>query len=135
VEPLAIPNRCIWCCSSGPNVAFDESHVLPNCIGNDKQHVLPRGIVCVPCNNYFGSQVEPSLLRDPVFHTIAVFLSVVDPDDMNVFRNKIFDIEHPSTTQINRILNLHSHVQSDQIKVDVKYAISAELSKTYNQTI
>ena len=115
MEPLPIPNRCIWCCRPLAEVSFDESHVLPNCIGNDNQHVLPPGIVCKPCNGYFGTQVEPALLKDPVFHVIAVFLQVVDPDDMNVFRAKLFDNEHPPVGRPTRTLNLHSHVRASDL--------------------
>jgi hypothetical protein len=79
-----IPNRCIWCHKSAPDVSFDESHVFPECVGNHGQQVLPPGIVCKSCNGYFGSKIEPVFLADPIFHAIAVTLSLVDPRLLHV---------------------------------------------------
>ena len=84
----SIPFRCVWCLRQAPDVAFNVSHVLPECVGI-KGHILPLGFVCEGCNSYFGQKVEPILLDDPLLHTIAVFLSLVDPDERKsaVLRN------------------------------------------------
>lgn len=133
MEPLPIPNRCIWCLKTAPEATFDKSHVLPSCVGNHYQQVLPPGIVCKKCNGFFGSQVEPALLADPIFHVIAVFLAAVDPDDMNVFRNKIFDSEHPPVEQPVRSLYIHPKISSADITMAVKYSIEGKLAKTYKE--
>ncbi len=91
---LPVPNICIWCHHKPPEISFNLNHVLPECVGNENQHTLPPGIVCSSCNSYFGTKVEPVLLDDPIFHVIAVVLSLVDPDDMNVFRATLFDTTH-----------------------------------------
>jgi hypothetical protein len=112
-------------------VNFDESHVLPECVGN-QQKVLPSGIVCKPCNQYFGAKVEPALLADPLFHAIAVFLQVVDPGDMNVFRERMFDAAHPAVGKVNRRLDLNANIKDQSIGIDVSNTVSGRLEKTYN---
>jgi hypothetical protein len=113
-------------------VDFDESHVLPECVGNQQQ-VLPSGIVCKPCNQYFGAKVEPVLLADPFFHVIAVFLQVVDPDDMNAFRERLFDVAHPAIGKVNRKLDLNATIKDQTVGIDISYAVSGRLEKAYEQ--
>ena len=52
--------NCIFCkCDSSSSVSVE--HIIPESLGN-KEHVLPRGIVCDKCNNYFARKVEKPLL-------------------------------------------------------------------------
>lgn len=57
--------QCIFCkgCS-------DESksveHIIPESLGN-KDYVLPKGVVCDKCNNYFATNIEKKLLEMPYF--------------------------------------------------------------------
>ena len=126
------PDRCIWCLREPPVVTFDLSHVLPECVGNKYQHVLPRGVVCKECNAYFGAKIEPVLLDDPLFHVIAVFLAVVDPDDMNAFRSRIFDATHPPVNPPVRSLNLKTHLKEKGMTLDVSYSIQGQLNRQYS---
>jgi hypothetical protein len=131
VQP--IPNRCIWCLRSGANIQFNISHIVPNCVGNVNEHILPPGIVCTQCNSYFGSKVEPKLLADPPFHIIAVALGLVDPDDMQRFRERIFDADHPSDGRVlNDIkLKIDIHGASGQIQTDVEYTVKGCMTRVY----
>src|SRR6266568_6357120 len=133
VQTLAAPNCCIWCRKPSSDVDFDESHVLPECVGNRHQQVLPSGIVCKPCNQYFGAKIEPVLLADPIFHVIAVFLQVVDPDDMNVFRERVFDVAHPATGKVNRNLGLNATIKDQTLGIDISHTMSGRLEKNYEQ--
>jgi hypothetical protein len=132
---LPIPNRCIWCHGVPPKVSFDISHVLPECVGNENQQVLPKGIVCRDCNNYFGTKIEPILLDDPFFHVIAVVLGLVDPDDMNVFRNRVFDDSHKPLSPPNSSLSVHATVSKNELTLDVAYTIQGKMGKTYTPRI
>jgi len=88
---MGTAHRCIWCKRMSPEVQFNSlSHVLPEAVGNTKW-ILPRGTVCDPCNQYFGSKIEPGLLDDPLFHVRAVVVGLIDPGDMDAFRSKVFD--------------------------------------------
>lgn len=61
-------SRCIFCrsCTRG---TVSEEHVIPESLGN-VSHVLPPGIVCDKCNNYFASKVEKPVLNSPRFRVI-----------------------------------------------------------------
>ena len=75
----SIPYKCIWCLENSSKSTFtSESHVLPECVGNERQQVLPRGIVCDKCNQYFGNKVEPTLIDDPIFKMVAGILLLRD---------------------------------------------------------
>jgi hypothetical protein len=128
-----IPFRCIWCLKRAPDVTFNTSHVLPEYVGNVGQQVLPAGIVCAGCNSYFGQKVEPVLLDDPLFHAIAVFLSLVDPEDMNVFRDKIFDSTHQPREPPERDLKLNVDLRQAEFTVDIACTIKGKLTKGYTK--
>ena len=128
---ISIPNRCIWCHGKPPEARFDTSHVLPECVGNKNQQILPKGIVCKQCNNYFGTKVEPALLQDPLFHVIAVFLRLVDPKDMNEFRDLVFDTEHPPVGNVERKLHCDMSISPKNMSLNVRYSIEGGIGKTY----
>ena len=134
VVPLPIPHRCIWCLRQGQDVPFDLSHVVPECAGNDSQ-VLPEGLVCRGCNNYFGTKVEPVLLADPIFHLNAVVLRMVDPGDMHVFRDKVFDDNHPPVEPIvrNIAINAELGLRSGEMIVEVDYQLRGRLVCKYDR--
>jgi len=132
LPPLPVPNKCIWCLREVPQIDFDESHVLPECTGNQQQ-ILPKGIICVGCNNYFGSKIEPALLDDPLFHMRAVLLQLVDPGDMNAFRDRIFDATHQPAKPVNRVMNVHANIKDGgfDFTMEVTYSIQGTHSRTY----
>ena len=52
--------RCIFCkCVSDASCSVE--HIIPESLGNT-EHLLPRGVVCDSCNNYFARKVEGPLL-------------------------------------------------------------------------
>jgi hypothetical protein len=131
--PLPLPNRCIWCKRQEPEISFDVSHVLPECIGNAHQHILPAGVVCKRCNNYFGSKVEPALLNDPMFHAIAVVLGLRDADDMERFREKIFDSTHQPDQPPKKEFVLRGKIlgQERSISAEISYSLKGSLTRTF----
>lgn len=60
--------RCIFC-----RLPSDQSrsieHIIPESLGNTS-HVLPRGVVCDSCNNYFAHQVEKPFLELPAIEVL-----------------------------------------------------------------
>lgn len=62
--------HCIFCHSSG--VQFNSvEHIVPESLGNiSGRHVLPKGIVCDPCNNYFSRSVEAPILNHISFQNL-----------------------------------------------------------------
>jgi HNH endonuclease len=57
--------RCIFCKSDSTKSRSIE-HIIPESLGNI-EHILPRGVVCDTCNNYFARKVEGPLLETPWF--------------------------------------------------------------------
>ena len=56
---------CIFCKQDSHNSASIE-HIIPESLGNTR-HVLPQGVVCDKCNNYFAREVEKPLLISQYF--------------------------------------------------------------------
>jgi hypothetical protein len=44
-------------------------HIIPEALGNI-EHVLPVGVVCDTCNNYFARKIEGPLLETPWFQHV-----------------------------------------------------------------
>ena len=130
LEKILLGRICIWC--KGSTAESDLSHVVPECFGNDDAHVLAKGIVCKACNNYFGTQVEPALIDDPLVHAVCVASRIVDPGDANVFRDRMFDHRHKTETPVERNLALHAKYGTDHFYADVSYSIAGKVRLEYN---
>ncbi|MCB8748300.1 HNH endonuclease [Rhodoferax sp. U2-2l] len=55
--------RCLFCKQDSSGSKSVE-HVVPESLWNT-QHILPRGVVCDSCNNYFARKVEKPFLDSP----------------------------------------------------------------------
>jgi hypothetical protein len=60
--------RCIFCKENSQESRSVE-HIIPESLGNS-EHVLPRGVVCDTCNNYFARKVEGPLLETAWFRHV-----------------------------------------------------------------
>jgi hypothetical protein len=60
--------RCIFCKTSSQGSRSVE-HIIPEALGNT-EHVLPRGVVCDRCNNYFAIKIEQPLLESIHFKNL-----------------------------------------------------------------
>lgn len=58
--------QCIFCKSDSTNSRSVE-HIIPESLGN-YDHILPAGIVCDKCNNYFAIKIEKPLLESNYFY-------------------------------------------------------------------
>jgi len=56
--------RCLFCKEDSTSSRSVE-HIMPEALGN-QEIVLPRGIVCDACNNYFATKVEKRFLELPL---------------------------------------------------------------------
>lgn len=65
---LGVNMRCIFCKINSSDSKSVE-HILPESLGNS-MHVLPKGIVCDKCNNYFSRKVERLVLENLYFRTL-----------------------------------------------------------------
>jgi hypothetical protein len=55
--------RCLFC-KQNSDESKSVEHIVPESIGNIKQ-ILPPGVVCDACNNYFAREVEKPFLESP----------------------------------------------------------------------
>ena len=60
--------RCIFCKRDSSRSKSIE-HIIPESLGN-KEHILPVGVVCDDCNNYFSNHVEGPLLNTDFFRDV-----------------------------------------------------------------
>lgn len=60
--------KCIFCKNCSDSSTSVE-HIIPETLGNTK-NILPKGIVCDTCNNYFSRKVEAPVLNHPYFRTL-----------------------------------------------------------------
>src|SRR5262249_12994746 len=56
-------------CKSDSTRSCSVEHIIPEALGNI-EYVLPRGMVCDTCNNYFARKVEGPLLETPWFRHV-----------------------------------------------------------------
>lgn len=59
---------CIFCLEDASESVSVE-HIIPESLGN-ADHMLPRGVVCDACNNYFSRKIEKPLLDSGVFRLL-----------------------------------------------------------------
>jgi hypothetical protein len=66
--------RCIFC--KGPSDASRSvEHIVPESLGN-KSNILPRGVVCDACNNYFARKIEEPFLREGALRALRFHQAV-----------------------------------------------------------
>jgi hypothetical protein len=66
--------RCIFC-KQDSSTSRSVEHVMPESIGS-KKRVLPRGMVCDKCNNYFARKVEEPVLSHPSMRNVRAWYQV-----------------------------------------------------------
>lgn len=70
-----VPNvRCIFCRQDSLSSRSVE-HIMPESIGS-KKRVLPAGVVCDKCNNYFARKVEGPILDHPSMRNLRAWYQV-----------------------------------------------------------
>jgi HNH endonuclease len=60
--------RCIFC-KNDSSKSKSVEHIIPESLGNTTK-VLPKGIVCDTCNNYFARKVEQPFLEAPALKAL-----------------------------------------------------------------
>ena len=60
--------RCIFC-KGDSSTSRSVEHILPQSIGND-DGILPKGVVCDKCNNYFAKELESKVLNSGIIRAI-----------------------------------------------------------------
>ena len=116
-----VPYQCIWCLKDPTSATFSsESHVLPRCIGNIAEQVLPKGVVCDKCNKYFGrgNGLETRLIEEPILSTLVAILGLRDRDFQ-------FTYQH-SPSGVHRNAHMTAKVSPNRITVTTQYEIKGQ---------
>lgn len=117
-----VPYKCMWCLKDSSSATFgSKSHVLPECIGNVGKQLLPKGIVCDECNEYFGRELESRLVREPILSTLAAILGLRDPDSQFTYQY--------SPSGVHRNAHIAAQVSANRITVTTRYEIEGQSSK------
>lgn len=66
--------RCIFC-KHDSSTSVSVEHIVPESLGNI-DHVLPVGVVCDGCNQYFARKVERPLLESPMFRLLRADMAI-----------------------------------------------------------
>lgn len=66
--------RCLFCKKDSTKTKGVE-HLIPESIGS-KRLILPKGLVCDKCNNYFSTKVEKPVLSHQSFRNIRAWYQV-----------------------------------------------------------
>jgi hypothetical protein len=72
--PKPVAMICIFCRQDTTSSRSVE-HIIPESLGNT-QNVLPKGIVCDRCNEYFGRKIEQPVLALPFFRQMRARNSI-----------------------------------------------------------
>lgn len=117
-----VPYQCIWCLKDPSSATFSsKSHVLPECIGNIGEQVLPKGVVCDKCNQYFGGKLEPGLIDEPILKTLVAILGLRDIGSQ-------FTYEH-SPSGVHRNVYMAAEVSASRITLTTQYEIEGQPNK------
>lgn len=65
---------CIFC--KKPISSETVAHVIPQSLGGDGFRILPPGLECAACNQYFGSKVESLALSSFPFLPYRIFMQI-----------------------------------------------------------
>jgi len=121
VGARSVPGRCIWCREPIDPLTgsrTDTSHVLNQCLGNADQQILPPGVVCVACNNYFGAKIDPALLAFAPLRMNAALLEVMNPKKHRLFQSSVLGLgpipDAPST-----VINVTLTVSPTKLSLDL----------------
>lgn len=66
--------RCIFCKKCSKNSVSVE-HIIPESLENSKT-ILPKGVVCDKCNNYFASKIEKPVLESDEFKFLRSYQGI-----------------------------------------------------------
>jgi hypothetical protein len=123
--------KCIFCKKNSEKSKSIE-HIIPESLGN-KKAILPKGIVCDSCNNYFARKIEKDLLQTPFYKSLRsrygieskkrkIPLDVAylpNGNEIEVELNGIFD---PNNQNLNFIIHK---------KDDFNKLLRGEITETY----
>lgn len=68
--------KCIFCLTTLPTKFNTVEHILPESLGSDDWAILPDGLFCDDCQNFFGSTIEQQALADNPFILMRTLMGI-----------------------------------------------------------
>jgi hypothetical protein len=95
-------SKCIFCESESNS--FDRiEHLIPEALGGEI--ILPSGLVCDNCNNYFGRHVEKKALNSPTLSFMRTLLGIPNKRGKQRYHEGfLFDIEGKSAPETSAFI-------------------------------
>ena len=96
--------KCIFCKGDSSGSKSVE-HIIPESLGNT-EHVLPAGIVCDKCNNYFAKAIEGPVLSSGFFRNLRGRQQVLTkkgryaPQDAFMFGGHVNFVAEPNNLSV-----------------------------------
>ena len=107
--------RCIFC-GNDSSTSRSVEHIVPASFGNSTS-VLPKGIVCDKCNNYFARKIESPFLNSEAVLQLRQELEIHNRDGKVV--NRFADLPTKNIMQISQHLHLvMSHEDKTEEEVE-----------------
>lgn len=103
--------RCIFCKNDSGNSTSCE-HIIPESLGNTTQ-ILPPGVVCDKCNNYFSRKVEKPFLETQGIRDLRSFRFITSETLRKAYPNYFLDT-HEFVTQLDKIERMLARATSGQ---------------------
>ncbi len=76
-----IVKKCIFCAENS-EASQSVEHIIPESLGN-RELILPKGVVCDKCNNYFARKIEGPVLALDFFKQLR-FYNFIENKDGNI---------------------------------------------------
>lgn len=109
--------RCIFC-GNDTSSSRSVEHIVPASFGNSNS-ILPKGVVCDKCNNYFARKIEAPFLNSEVVLQLRQELEISNRDGKTI--NRFVDLPTKNIMQISQYLHL---VMSQENKTEEEIAQS-----------
>lgn len=118
--------RCIFC-KADSSLSRSVEHIIPESLWNTKQ-VLPRGVVCDGCNNYFAREVEKPFLDSPALTHLRFHEAVPNK------RGRIPSVE--GLILPGHVVRAHRHIEGPVVaSLDVPPEAFAEILRSKTSTV
>lgn len=106
--------QCIYCPADAGG-SQKEYHVVPHAAGNAIEYrrlleeiILPQGLVCDDCNEYFGTKIEPAVANHPYVQQYRAIYSIRSRKGRPFYRDKKVEI---STRESGLLVLSGSHIE------------------------
>lgn len=110
--------RCIFCGNDSSSSRSIE-HIVPASFGNSTS-ILPKGVVCDKCNNYFARKIEEPFLNSEVVLQLRQELEINNRDGKII--NKFIDLPTKNIMQISQNLYLVMS-QEDKAEEEIRQSV------------